>query len=47
MPDISVFFETPGVGGVIAVFVITTIIATYSLTLRWVLRGHKEDKDNQ
>jgi len=47
MPDINIFFETPGVGGVIAAAVITTIIITYGLTLRWVLRGHGEDADKQ
>ena len=47
MPDISIFFETPGVGGVIAATVITTIIISYGLTLRWVLRGHEDNKDNQ
>jgi len=47
MPDISFFFETPGVGGVIATTVITTIIISYGLTLRWVLRGHEDDMDNQ
>ncbi len=47
MPDINVFFETPGVGGVIAAVVITSIIITYGLTLRWVLRGHEDSKDNQ
>jgi len=47
MPDINIFFETPGVGGVIAATVITTIIISYGLTLRWVLRGHEDDTDNQ
>ena len=47
MPDISVFFETPGVGGVIATTVITSIIITYGLMLRWILRGYEDDKDNQ
>ena len=47
MPDISFFFETPGVGGVIAATVITTIIIAYGLTLRWVVRGHEDDTKNQ
>jgi len=47
MPDLTTFFQTPGVGGVIAATVITSIIITYGLTLRWVLRGYEDDKDNQ
>ena len=47
MPDMTTFFQTPGVGGVIAATVITSIIITYGLTLRWVLRGYEDDKDNQ
>jgi len=47
MPDMTTFFQTPGVGGVIAATVITSIIITYGLTLRWVLRGEEEDTDNQ
>jgi hypothetical protein len=45
MPDMSTFFQTPGVGGVIATVVITSIIITYGLTLRWVVRGYEKDKD--
>ena len=47
MPDMTTFFQTPGVGGVIAATVITTIIISYGLTLRWVLRGYEDKKDNQ
>ena len=47
MPDLTTFFQTPGVGGVIAATVITSIIITYGLTLRWVLRGYEDEKDNQ
>ena len=46
MPDMTTFFQTQGVGGVIAAVVITSIIITYALTLRWVVRGHEDDKDN-
>jgi hypothetical protein len=47
MPDMSTFFQTPGVGGVIAAAVITSIIITYGLTLRWVIRGYEDDKDSK
>ena len=47
MPDMTTFFQTPGVGGVIAAAVITSIIITYGLTLRWVIRGHEDNKENK
>lgn len=47
MPDMSTFFQTPGVGGVIAATVITSIIITYALTLRWVIGGYEDDKDSK
>ena len=40
---VDLIFDTPGVGGVVACSVITTLVVCYGLTVRWISKGH-EDK---
>lgn len=39
--DIAAFFETPGVGGAVALTAITVLLVSYYLTLRWIARGQE------
>ena len=41
--DMIVFFETPGVGGAVALTAITTLVICYYLTLKWVARGQDDN----
>lgn len=43
MDFLDAFFNTPGVGGVLVIVVVTTLILCYGLTIRWISKGH-EDK---
>ena len=39
MSNLETLFNTPGIGGALACVVIGTIVVTFGLTLRWILRG--------
>jgi len=38
-------FQTPGVGGAVACTVIVVLVACYSLTLRWISKGRKDETE--
>jgi hypothetical protein len=46
MPNVSWLFDTPGVGGAVAVIAIVSLVTTYYVTLRWISRGQDEGNDN-
>jgi len=39
--DMTIVFETPGVGGAVAFTAIATLVVCYYLTLKWVARGQE------
>ena len=41
--NVSWIFTTPGIGGIIAVTVLSSAIAIYFGLTRWILRGGRED----
>ncbi len=43
MEFLDAFFNTPGVGGVLACAVIVTLALSYGLTIRWISKGHKDE----
>ena len=43
--NMTVFFETAGVGGAVAFTAITTLVICYYLTLKWVVRGQEDNTD--
>jgi hypothetical protein len=44
--DMARFFEIPGVGGAIAALVIATLVTSYYLTLKWVVKGQEDNTDD-
>ena len=44
--DMARFFEMPGVGGAVAAVVITTLVISYYLTLKWVAKGQEDNTDD-
>jgi hypothetical protein len=39
--DLATFFETPGVGGAVAMTAIVVLVVSYFLTLKWIARGQE------
>ena len=44
--DLTVLFETPGGGGLVALTAITSLVIAYYLTLKWVARGQEQSSDD-
>ncbi len=45
MQFVDAFFNTPGVGGVVAGTVIATLIICYGLTIRWISKGEENSAE--
>ncbi|MGD2088862.1 MAG: hypothetical protein PVH61_21965 [Candidatus Aminicenantes bacterium] len=43
----NVIFNTPGIGGLVAILVPGIFIVSYILVLRWVLKGKKWNKKTE
>ncbi|MDP1714367.1 MAG: hypothetical protein Q8L41_06425 [Anaerolineales bacterium] len=39
------FVNTPGIGGIVAISVITTAAVIYFFLTRWILYGNKEEEE--
>jgi len=45
MEYINAFFNTPGIGGLVAGTAVATLVTCYALTVRWISRGHESDTE--
>lgn len=41
----DIIFNTPGIGGIIYLMVITMFTSGYYFALRWIIKGKKENRD--
>lgn len=46
MCDVSVFFDTPGIGGAVWGCVFATLIVCYGFTIRWISKGQSQSQSN-
>ena len=44
--EVSLLFDTPGGGGLVALTAITSLVIAYYLTLKWVVRGQEKSSED-
>ena len=47
MEYVSLFFDTPGFGGVVAGTVIATCLISYGLTVVWIMKGYTKEAEEE
>ena len=43
--NVQTFFQTPGIGGAVAITVIAILVACYGLTVRWIAKGQADQSE--
>ena len=47
MSSLAELFDTPGVGGAVAMTAVVILVVCYGLTVRWIAKGGEETSDEE